>query len=341
MSQIDDRALTIEDLSVRFGGGDEAVHAVRGVTLSVRPGEIVALVGESGSGKSVTALTALGLTRSRHTQIAGRVLLDGHDLTTADDAQLRTMRGARIAMVFQDPLTSLNPTMRIGRQIVEMIELHEPIDADQAHERAVALLSDVGIPAARQRVDAYPHELSGGMRQRAMIAMAMACSPRILVADEPTTALDVTIQGQILALIRALVDDRGSGVLLITHDLGAVASVADRVAVMYAGRIVEVGTCAEVFADPQHPYTWGLLGSIPRVDRPRVRRLSAIAGQPPSLAGGDVGCSFAARCPHAFEACARRPALVDRIGDGHADACHLPIEHRPEIRVASMETRHA
>ena len=328
--------LVFEELTVRFGKGETAVRAVNGVSMQVAPGEIVALVGESGCGKSVTALTALGLTRGHHAEISGRVLFDGRDLLVASEAELRAVRGGQMAMIFQDPLTCLNPSMRIGAQIEEMINLHEDCSEEEARHRAVMLLGDFGIPAARERARAYPHELSGGMRQRVMLAMAMACSPRMLLADEPTTALDVTIQAQILELIRALARDRRSGVLLITHDLGAVAAVADRVAVIYAGRIVESGSAAEVFADPQHPYTWGLLASIPRVDRPRTRRLHSIPGQPPSLRELTEGCAFRDRCAYAFERCSERPELAPRRDDQHLDACHLPVHERPALRERSL-----
>jgi oligopeptide/dipeptide ABC transporter ATP-binding protein len=238
-------------------------------------------------------------------------------------------------MIFQDPITSLNPVMRIGAQIVEQIHAHEQVPEAAARERAIELLERVGIPRARERVDSYPFEFSGGMRQRVMIAMALSCDPSVLIADEPTTALDVTIQAQILERIRELRDETGAAVILVTHDLGVVADVADRVAVMYAGRIVEQGTLDEIFYDPQHPYTWGLLGSITRIDRPRPERLPAIAGLPPSLALRPAGCHFRPRCPHAFDHCVETPALEARIADapGHADRCWLPVPEKRRRRV--------
>jgi peptide/nickel transport system ATP-binding protein len=322
--------LEVRDLRVSFGTAGGPVRAVDGVSFSVGPGEILAVVGESGSGKSVTATTLTGLTRAQGATISGSVRYRGRELTDASDAELRRVRGAGIAMIFQDPMTALNPVLRVGGQIVEQIQAHEPMTAARARERAIELLERVGIPNPVERFGAYPHELSGGMRQRVMIAMAMSCSPSVLIADEPTTALDVTIQAQILEQIRALQTETGAGVVIITHDLGIVADVADRVAVMYAGRIVEDGTLDEVFYDPQHPYTWGLLGSITRVDQPRPARLPAIGGQPPSLLDLPQGCHFRSRCPHAHDACATSPELAPRAGaSGHQDRCWLaPDEKR-------------
>ena len=257
------------------------------------------MVGESGSGKSVTAMTLMGLTRSPNAHF-GAAEFKGIDLVTASEDDLRRVRGAEIAMIFQDPMTSLNPVMKIGDQIIEQIAEHEGVPDQQARERTIEMLDKVGIPRARERVDSFPFEFSGGMRQRVMIAMAMSCNPSILIADEPTTALDVTIQAQILERMRELRDESGAAVILVTHDLGVVADIADRIAVMYAGRIVEQGTLDEIFYDPQHPYTWGLLGSITRMDRPRPERLPAIAGLPPSLADRPEGCHFRPRCPHEF-----------------------------------------
>jgi peptide/nickel transport system ATP-binding protein len=319
--------LEVSDLHVSFG----AVRAVDGVSLSVRPGEVLAIVGESGSGKSVTAMTLTGLTRAQGATVSGSVRYGGRDLVTASDAELRRVRGAGIAMIFQDPMTALNPVLRVGGQIVEQIQAHEPMAPGRARERAIELLEQVGIPRPEERFDAYPHELSGGMRQRVMIAMAMSCSPRVLVADEPTTALDVTIQAQILERLRGLRDESGAAVVLITHDLGVVADIADRVAVMYAGRIVEEGPLDDIFYDPQHPYTWGLLGSITRIDRPRPARLPAIRGQAPSPLELPEGCHFRGRCPHAHEACLVTPALT---GNGHRDRCVLSTEEKRARRDA-------
>jgi len=239
-------------------------------------------------------------------------------------------------MIFQDPMTSLNPVYRIGWQIAEQIQAHDPISKQAAHARAVELLTAVGIPHAAQRVNDYPHQFSGGMRQRVMIAMAISCNPDILIADEPTTALDVTIQAQILSLIRKLRDDFGTAVVLITHDMGVVADLADRIAVMYAGRIVEQGNRRDVFYDAQHPYTWGLLGSIARLDRPKPRRLSTIPGLPPSLLRLPEGCAFGPRCAHRFDLCDERPALRAKIGDRHLDACYLDIEKKKELRETTI-----
>ncbi len=330
--------LDVEDLRVRFRTEDGVVHAVDGVSLDVRAGEVLAIVGESGSGKSVTALTIMGLTRGPNSEIEGAARLHGEDLVAAEEPRLRRARGAEVAIVFQDPLSSLNPVQRIGAQIAEQIRAHEDLDRDQARDRVLELLKRVGIPQAETRIDAYPHELSGGMRQRVMIAMALSCRPKLLIADEPTTALDVTIQAQILDLLRDLKEQTGLGVILVTHDLGVVAEIADRVAVMYAGRIVEQATVDELFADPRHPYTWGLLGSIARVDLPRPERLPSIGGTPPSLMAPPEGCKFRPRCPHAFEGCVPEPPLADADPDigsrpPHPDRCALPLEEKRARRV--------
>jgi peptide/nickel transport system ATP-binding protein len=250
--------------------------------------------------------------------------------------QIRSIRGAGIGMIFQDPMTSLNPVYKVGWQIEEQIREHEKVSKQAARDRAIELLTSVGIPNARERVDAYPHQFSGGMRQRVMIAMAVSCNPDVLIADEPTTALDVTIQAQILGLIKKLREDYGTAVVLITHDMGVVADMADRIAVMYAGKIVEQGTQRELFYDPQHPYTWGLLGSIARLDRPRPRRLAAIPGLPPSLLRLPAGCSFGDRCAHRFARCSEQPALLDRVGDGHLDACFLTRQEKQDVRDATI-----
>ena len=326
--------LKVDDLEVSFQTEHGLVRAVDGVSFELYPREILAVVGESGCGKSVTAMTLLGLTRSPNARFAGSAEYRRHELVGASEGELRRLRGAEIAMAFQDPRTSLNPVLRIGQQIIEQIQAHEHVTDAAARERAIALLEKVGIPRASERVDSYPHEFSGGMRQRAMIAMALSCDPSVLIADEPTTALDVTIQAQILERIRELRDETGAAVILGTHDLGVVADVADRVAVMYAGRIVEQGTLDEIFYDPQHPYTWGLLGSITRVDRPRPERLPAIAGVPPSLSDRPQGCHFRPRCPHEFARCPEPPPLERRGGrsEGHADRCWLEPERKREVR---------
>jgi oligopeptide/dipeptide ABC transporter ATP-binding protein len=326
--------LDIRDLTVSFATEDGVVHAVDGVSYTVGPGEVLAVVGESGSGKSVSVMSLLGLTRSPNARFGGSATFEGTDLITATDEQLQRIRGAEIAMIFQDPMSSLDPVYKVGGQIVEQILAHEDIPKQEARTRTIELLDRVGIPRARDRVDAYPHEFSGGMRQRVMIAMALSCSPRVLIADEPTTALDVTIQAQILAELRQLQEETNAGVILVTHDLGIVADIADRVVVMYGGRVVEEGTLEQIFYDPQHPYTWGLLGSVTRVDRDRAARLPAIPGQPPSLIRPPEGCHFRPRCPHAFDKCTEVPALEQRVPDspGHRDRCWLDVEEKRSRR---------
>jgi peptide/nickel transport system ATP-binding protein len=330
------RLLEVDDLRVAFRTEEGLVQAVDGVTLTVERGEVVAIVGESGSGKSVTAMTLMGLTRGPNARFQGSARLDGLDLVTASDQQLRQIRGAQIAMVFQDPMTSLDPVYRIGDQIVEQIRVHEHQTSKAAAlDRAVELMERVGIPRARDRLRSFPHEFSGGMRQRVMIAMALSCSPELLIADEPTTALDVTIQAQILDELKQLRRDTNAGIILVTHDLGVVADIADRVLVMYAGRVVEQGSLDEIFYDPQHPYTWGLLGSITRIDRDSGERLPAIPGLPPSLMHAPAGCHFHPRCPHAFDRCrAEVPGLEARLGDppDHRDRCWLSVDDKRRLR---------
>ncbi len=322
--------LTVRDLRVGFATEAGLLQAVDGVGFDLAPGEVLAIVGESGSGKSVTAQTIIGLTRSRNARIEGSVKLAGEELIDAGDATLRRLRGDRVAMVFQDPMTSFNPVHRIGSQIAEAIHAHRDVSKSAARARAIELLDSVGIPDAERRVDDYPHEFSGGMRQRAMIAMALALEPEVLIADEPTTALDVTIQAQILRLLQDLNRERNLATILITHDLGVVAELADRVLVMYAGRVVEEGTLDEIFYDPQHPYTWGLLGSLTRLDRPRPRRLPQIGGAPPSLLDLPRGCAFRPRCPHEFGKCPQPPPLAASLVDapGHCDRCWLDPEQK-------------
>jgi peptide/nickel transport system ATP-binding protein/oligopeptide transport system ATP-binding protein len=327
--------LTARDLRVGFTTEGGLLQAVDGVSFDLAAGEVLAIVGESGSGKSVTAQTILGLTRSPNAEIGGSVKLGGAELLDASDSELRQVRGERIGMVFQDPMTSFNPVYRLGSQIVEAIRAHRPdVGKAAGRARAVELLDSVGIPDAERRVDDYPHEFSGGMRQRAMIAMALALEPEVLIADEPTTALDVTIQAQVLRLLEKLNRERGVATILITHDLGVVAEVADRVMVMYAGRVVEEGTLDEIFYDPQHPYTWGLLGSLTRLDRPRPKRLPQISGAPPSLLSLPQGCSFRPRCPHEFSKCPQMPPLEARVPDSssHCDRCWLSPESKREKR---------
>jgi peptide/nickel transport system ATP-binding protein len=328
--------LDVRDLRVSFRTEDGLVRAVDGVSLSLSPGETLGIVGESGSGKSVTMMSVMRLITGPNARLEGEVLYKGRDLMKLDQDQIREVRGAGIAMIFQDPMTSLNPVYRVGWQIEEQIREHEKISKEAAHARAIELLTAVGIPQAAGRVDDYPHQFSGGMRQRVMIAMALSCNPDILIADEPTTALDVTIQAQILNLIKKLRDEFSTAVVLITHDMGVVADLADRIAVMYAGRIIEQGTRRDVFYDPQHPYTWGLLGSIARLDRPKPRRLAAIPGLPPSLLSLPPGCAFGARCAHRFARCDERPELLDKAGDGHLDACHLEPSQKHELRETTI-----
>lgn len=318
--------LRVADLRVSFATDEGVVHAVDGVSFDVNPGEVVAIVGESGCGKSVTAQTLIGLTRSPNATISGTATFGGRDLIDLSDDELRTVRGAHIAMVFQDPMTSLNPVYRVGDQIAEMIRAHREVSKREALTRAVELLHSVGIPNPERRARDYPHEFSGGMRQRVMIAMALALEPELLIADEPTTALDVTIQAQILNLLRTLNREKNTSVVLITHDLGVVAELADKVVVMYAGQVVEQASLDELFYQPQHPYTWGLLSSIPRPDEIRPDRLPQIPGQPPSLRNPPTGCRFAARCEYVFVDCVQPPPLRSGSGIGHLDRCWLSAD---------------
>jgi oligopeptide/dipeptide ABC transporter ATP-binding protein len=324
--------LTVDDLKVSFATEDGVVQAVGGVSFELQAGEVLAIVGESGSGKSVTAQTITGLTRAPNARINGSVTYRGRELNGLDDDQLRNVRGEQIAMVFQDPMCSLNPVYRVGAQITEMIRAHRDVSKREADDRAIELLRSVGIPNPERRVRHYPHEFSGGMRQRVMIAMALALEPDVLIADEPTTALDVTVQAQILRLLDQLNRDRDLAVILITHDLGVVAEIADRVVVMYAGQIVENATLDEIFYDPQHPYTWGLLGSLMRLDQSRGTRLAQIPGQPPSLLAPPSGCRFAPRCAQAFDKCHELPALDARAGGKHLDRCWLDPEEKKSLR---------
>jgi peptide/nickel transport system ATP-binding protein len=335
---VSETLLEVDDLHVSFRTEEGTVKAVDGVSFSVARGEVVAIVGESGSGKSVTAMTLMGLTRGPNARFEGTATFEGTELVKASEEHLQRIRGAGIAMVFQDPMSSLNPVQRIGKQIVEQIRTHDgKVSKAEAMDRAAATMERVGIPRAKERLRSYPHEFSGGMRQRAMIAMALSCSPSLLIADEPTTALDVTIQAQILDELRTLRSETNAGVILVTHDLGVVADIADRVIVMYAGRVVEQGTLDEIFYDPQHPYTWGLLGSIPLLDSDKTDRLPAIPGSPPSLMNPPQGCAFRPRCPHAFEKCTEVPALENRSPDSSdsKDRCFLTAEQKKQLRVVS------
>ncbi|MEI6446919.1 MAG: ABC transporter ATP-binding protein [Actinomycetes bacterium] len=321
--------LEVRDLRVSFETEDGVVQAVDGVSWSIEAGRTLGVVGESGSGKTVGALSLLGLTRSARTRIEGEAIFEGRNLLQLDDEQLRSVRGGSIAMVFQDPLSSLHPFFRVGAQIVEAIQAHQDLPDRAARARAIELLGMVGIPDPPSRIDSWPHEFSGGMRQRAMIAMALANEPKLLIADEPTTALDVTVQAQILDLLDRLRDELGMAMVIVTHDLGVVAETADEVAVMYAGRVVERAATAELFSAPRHPYTWGLLRSIPRLDSPRGSRLTPIAGRPPSLIDAPAGCSFAPRCPYAGDACLEaRPPSTPAGSAGHESACVLDLAAR-------------
>jgi peptide/nickel transport system ATP-binding protein len=322
--------LEVRGLTVKFPTPDGVVNAVSDVSFTLRRSETLGIVGESGSGKSVTNLAIMGLLNRRRARIEGEVLFEGRDLLKLPDDQLRHVRGKDIAMVFQDPFASLHPMYRVGDQIAEAVLVHAHVSKKVASDRAVELLAAVGIPNARARARDYPHQFSGGMRQRAMIAMALVNNPSVLIADEPTTALDVTVQAQILDLIERVKRDFDIGVILITHDLGVIAETANTVMVMYAGRIMEHGAGRDVFTAAQHPYTWGLLESMPTVER-KLTRLRAIEGSPPSLIHPPSGCPFHPRCRYRFEPCDKeRPPLVAPTG-GHPDACHLPIERKREI----------
>jgi peptide/nickel transport system ATP-binding protein len=332
-----ERLLEVKGLKVQFATEDGIVKAVDGVDFELDRGRVLGIVGESGSGKSVTAMTLLGLTRDQNSRFEGEVVYKGRDVLQMSEHELEGVRGNEMSMIFQDPMTSLNPVYTVGTQIAEAIQIHERADKAASRRRAIELLKQVGIPNADSRIDNYPHEFSGGMRQRAMIAMALACNPDVLIADEPTTALDVTIQAQIIELIDRLKDDFNSAVILITHDLGVVAEIADEIVVMYAGRVVERAKTRSLFYDPQMPYTWGLLGSIPRLDRPKQERLHSIKGMPPSLVRPPVGCKFRPRCPHAFSKCMEEPDLENRVEEpGHLDRCWLTVAEKRQLRERTL-----
>ena len=330
--------LQVKDLKVHFPTDDGLVKAVDGISFTVERGQTLGVVGESGSGKSVTFMTIMGLINRKKAHVEGEVLFQGRNLLTMPEDELRTIRGDGMGMVFQDPMTSLHPYYKVGNQISEAILTHRDISKDEAFEKAIEMLEIVGIPQPGDRARQYPHEYSGGMRQRAMIAMALSLNPDLLIADEPTTALDVTVQAQILELIERLKEEFNIGVVLITHDLGVVHDVAQRVMVMYAGRAVELGSRQEVFNNPLHPYAWGLLESIPHVDQ-KGTRLVPIEGLPPSLIFVPPGCPFHPRCPHRFEPCDKEvPAFIDR-GGGHPEACHLSVEDKQRIRAERQAVR--
>ena len=327
--------LQVRDLHVQFPTEDGIVNAVDGVSFSLERGRTLAIVGESGSGKSVTAQAIMGLLNRQVARVSGEVLLDGADLVAMDDDEIRHLRGKQMAMVFQDPMSSLHPYYRVGEQLVEAVQVHQKVSKQQAREQSIDMLARVGIPAPQRRIDDFPHQLSGGMRQRVMIAMGLINDPELLIADEPTTALDATVQAQILELIARLSDELDTAVILITHDLGIVASVADDVAVMYGGRIVEQADVRTLYARPQMPYTLGLLGSVPRLDRTRTDRLESIPGSPPSLIALPSGCVFNPRCTYRDlvpdgRCRTERPELLE-VEPAHRVRCHLPADERSAI----------
>jgi oligopeptide/dipeptide ABC transporter ATP-binding protein len=317
--------LSVEDLRVQFWTRRGTIHAVNGISFDIAPGETLGIVGESGCGKSVTALALLGILPRAGKVTSGHAIFGGRDLLHLSDRQLRRVRGKEIAMIFQDPMTSLNPVLTIGRQIAEALETHFGMKRKAAQQRAAELLDRVGIPAANKRVRDYPHQFSGGMRQRAMIAMALACRPKLMIADEPTTALDVTIQAQILDLLRELVAEENAALILITHDLGVVAGMCERVNVMYAGLFMETGSAAQLFTEPRHPYTVGLLQSIPRLDAARGERLHPIEGIPRDMLSPPQACPFQPRCRYEVELSRTEVPLLEEIGRGHKVACFNPV----------------
>ncbi|KNF07240.1 oligopeptide ABC transporter ATP-binding protein AppD [Gottschalkia purinilytica] len=327
-----DKLLDVKDLAVSFDTYSGEVQSVRGVNFHVNKGETLAIVGESGCGKSVTSQTIMRLIPMPPGRIKrGTITFEGKDLTKLSDKQMESVRGKDISMIFQDPMTSLNPTMKIGKQIMEGLMKHQNMDKKQAKEKAIEMLKLVGLPTPEKRVEQYPHEFSGGMRQRAMIAIALACNPKLLIADEPTTALDVTIQAQIIDLMRELQEKLHMSIIIITHDLGVVADISDRVAVMYAGVIIETGTVNEVFYNPKHPYTWGLLKSVPRLDINKNEKLIPINGTPPDLIAPPKGCPFAARCDYAMGVCLEQHPEETQITDTHRVNCWLQHELAPNV----------
>ncbi|MBW5468309.1 ATP-binding cassette domain-containing protein [Brevibacillus formosus] len=324
--------LTIDNLRVNFKTYGGEVQAVRGVSFYVDKGETVAIVGESGCGKSVTAQAIMGLIPNPPGKIVGgKVVFEGAEISHLSKKELQGIRGTQIGMVFQDPMTALNPTMKVGTQIVEGFVRSHQVSREEARKRAVEMLSLVGIPDPEKRIDQYPHQFSGGMRQRVVIAIALACQPKLVIADEPTTALDVTIQAQILDLLKRLQEEQELSVVIITHDLGVVAEIAHRMVVMYAGMVVETGTVEDVFANPRHPYTWGLMRSLPRLDEGEKQRLIPIEGSPPDLFHPPVGCPFAARCDFAMEICEQQMPVTSEFGRGHQAACWLHDPRAPRI----------
>lgn len=324
------RLLEVRNLQTQFFTQDGIVKAVNGVSYTLNEGETLGVVGESGCGKSVGVMSLIKLIPSPPGKIVGgEVIFDGQDLLKMSDNEIRSIRGNKIGMIFQDPMTSLNPVLTIGRQISEALELHLGMDKAQSRARTIELLELVGIPSAADRVDDYPHQFSGGMRQRVMIAMGLSCNPQLLIADEPTTALDVTIQAQILDLVKKLRDELGMAIIWITHDLGVVAGIADRIIVMYAGRIVEEASVKELFANPRHPYTLGLIGSLPRLDQSARHRLESIEGLPPDLIALPQGCPFHARCKYRIEKCITQNPPLELVNVGHKTACWIDVTKDP------------
>ncbi len=327
------RLLEVNDLATHFFTQDGVVKAVDGISYHVDEGEVLGIVGESGCGKSVSALSIMRLVASPPGRtVRGEVIFDGEDILKLDDSEMRHIRGNRIAMVFQEPMTSLNPVLTIGRQLTETLELHQGMSKSEARERAAELLRIVGIPDSTRRLKDYPHQFSGGMRQRVMIAMALSCNPRLIIADEPTTALDVTIQAQILELMQELAREFGTAMVIITHNLGVVARYASRVVVMYAGKIIETGSAQDIYHNSKHPYTLGLLGSVPRLDAVEREKLEAIEGLPPDLIDLPPGCSFTPRCRYAYERCSQESPELQVVGDGHASACWRSSELAELVR---------
>ena len=330
------KLLEISNLTTHFFTQDGVVKAVDGITYDLEEGEVLGVVGESGCGKSVHALSIMRLVPSPPGRtVAGEVVFEGENLLTMDDSEMRNIRGNRIAMVFQEPMTSLNPVLTIGRQLTETLELHQKMNKHQARERAADLLQTVGIPDALQRLSDYPHQFSGGMRQRVMIAMALSCNPKLIIADEPTTALDVTIQAQILELMQDLARDFGTAMIIITHNLGVVARYADNVNVMYAGKIIETGSSQEIYHNPKHPYTLALLNSVPRLDASERIRLDVIEGLPPDLVNLADGCSFAPRCKYVYDRCIDESPILEDALPGHTTACWRHQELRELAGIAS------
>jgi peptide/nickel transport system ATP-binding protein len=338
-----DPFLEVKDLKISFPTDDGVVHSVDGLSFKLERGKTLGIVGESGSGKSVTSLGILGLHNRRNADVSGEIWLDGDELITSDPEKVRKLRGSKMAMIFQDPLSSMHPFYSVGAQIMEAYRVHHKVSKSVARKHAVDMLGRVGIPQPDRRVDDYPHQFSGGMRQRAMIAMALVNDPQLLIADEPTTALDVTVQAQILDLMHQLQEEFNSALIVITHDLGVVAELADDVLVMYGGKCIEYGSATTIFDAPEHPYTWGLLGSMPRIDRPNLERLVPIPGLPPSLINLPSGCAFHPRCSYEPRTgglgTTVAPDLLAAGGSNHLVRCHLPTEERQRIWLEEVKPR--